>query len=132
MSNNTKEKFFIRISNFFKNIFNRNEVKQITSVTDSLSNEKSSSDFKENNFQKEKSKFIDDIKINRYEDPILLELQNQYERDEIDLNVLSDEQIDDLHELYKRQVIELKNTLDNKKTELIIVQHKMKQYSADV
>lgn len=132
MSNNTKENFFIRISNFFKNIFNRNEVKQITSVTDSLSNEKISSDFKENNFQKEKSKFIDDIKINKEEDPILLELQNQYERDEIDLNVLSDEQIDDLHELYKRQVIELKNTLDNKKTELIIVQHKMKQYSADV
>lgn len=48
---------------------------------------------------------------------------------EIDLCEMSNEQIHELNLLYKRQVSELKKKLNDKKTELSIMQQKIKSYS---
>lgn len=45
---------------------------------------------------------------------------------------MSNEQIHDLNSLYKRQVSELKNKLNDKKTELNIMQNKIKSYSENM
>ena len=45
--------------------------------------------------------------------------------------LFSNEQKHDLNSLYKRQVSELKKKLNDKKTELNIMQHKIKSYSAN-
>lgn len=46
--------------------------------------------------------------------------------------MLSDNEIDELDLLYKRQVSELKKKLNNKKTELSIIQHRLKRYSVNI
>ncbi len=81
--------------------------------------------------QDSKSNFIDEIRINKKEDPELLKLQNHYENGKITLSEMSDEQLYELDLLYKRQVSELKKKLDDKKTELSIMQHKLKSYSSN-
>ena len=45
---------------------------------------------------------------------------------------MSNEQIHDLSSLYQRQVSELKKKLNDKKTELSIMQHKIKSYSTNM
>ena len=75
---------------------------------------------------------MNEIRLYKEENPTLLKLQNQYEKSEIDLCVMSNEQIHDLSSLYRRQVSELKKKLNDKKTELSIMQHKIKSYSTNM
>lgn len=114
-----KENIFTRFINFIKRMFGKEEPKQILAKTEVITK------------QEPKSNFLDELRLYK-EDPTLLKLQNQYEKSEIDLCVMSNEQIHDLSSLYKRQVSELKKKLNDKKTELSIMQHKIKSYSTNM
>jgi len=115
-----KENIFTRFINFIKRMFGREEPKQIPAKTEAITK------------QEPKSNFLDEVRLYKEEDPTLLKLQKQYEKSEIDLCVMSNEQIHDLSSLYKRQVSELKKKLNDKKTELSIMQHKIKSYSTNM
>ena len=115
-----KENIFTRFFNFIKRIFGKEEPKQIPEKTE------------ETISQEPKPNFIDELKLYKEEDQTLLKLQNQYEKNEIDLSTMSNEQIHDLNSLYKRQVSELKKKLNDKKTELNIMQNKIKSYSENM
>ncbi len=115
-----KENIFIRFINYIKRIFVSEEPKQIPAETEVITNQKS------------KSNFFDKLSLYKEEDPTLLKLQNQYEKNEIDLCVMSNEQIHDLNSLYKRQVSELNKKLNDKKTELSVMQHRIKSYSTNM
>ena len=69
--------------------------------------------------------FFDEIRVYREEKLELIKLQNQYEKDEIDLCVMSNEEIHELNSLYKRQITDLKSKLDDKKTQLNILKNKL-------
>ena len=116
----SKENIFTRFINFIKRIFGNEEPKQIPAKTEVIAN------------QEPKSNFSDELRLYKEEDPTLLKLQNQYEKSEIDLCVMSNEQIHDLNSLYKRQVPELRKKLTDKKTELSIMQRRIKSYSANM
>jgi len=115
-----KENIFRRVINFIKRIFGNEEPKQISAKTETIKNKES------------KSNYFDELKLYKEEDLALLKLQNQYEKGEIDLSAMSDEQLSDLNALYKRQVSELKKKLNDQKTEITILQHKIKSYSANM
>ena len=114
-----KENIFIRFTNFIKRIFGNKELKQISEKTEVIKK------------QEANSNLLDELRLYSQEDSTLLKLQNQYEKGEIDLCVMSNEQIHDLNLLYKRQVSELRKELNNKKTELNIMQQKIKSYSSN-
>lgn len=56
----------------------------------------------------------------------------KYENNEIDLCVMSNEEIHELNSLYKRQVLDLKKKLDDPKTQLAIMKNRIKSYSANM
>lgn len=115
------ENIFARFINFIKKIIGKKEIKQIPSKTETTTNEK------------QKTDFLDELKLYKEEEDVnLLKLQNQYEKNEIDLSSMTDEQIHDLNLLYNRQVAELKKKLNDKKTELAIMQYKIESYSANI
>lgn len=114
-----KENIFTRFINFIKRMFGNKEPKQIPAKVEIIAK------------QEPKSNFFDELRLYKEEDPTLLKLQNQYEKSEIDLCVMSNEQIHDLNSLYKRQISELKKKLNDKKTELSVMQHRIKGYSAN-
>lgn len=115
-----KENIFTRFINFIKRMFGKEELKQIPAKTEVITK------------QEPKSNFLDEVRLYKEEDSTLLKLQKQYEKNEIDLCVMSNEQIHDLSSLYQRQVSELKKKLNDKKTELSIMQHKIKSYSTNM
>ena len=117
-----KENIFKRFISFIKRIFENEEPKQISAKS------------KETEKQESKSNFIEVLKSYKVEeeDPALLKLQDQYEKSEIDLCVMSNEQIHDLNSLYKRQVSELKEKLIKKKRELSIIQQRISNNSANM
>ena len=121
----SKENIFTRFINFIKRIFGNEELKQIPTKTGVISK----TEFGQ---QEQKSNFMDELKLYKEENPSLLKLQNQFEKNEIDLCVMSSEEIHDLNSLYKRQIFELKKKLNDKKTELSIMQNKIKSYSANM
>ena len=82
--------------------------------------------------KRRKSNFFDELTINKEEDKKLIDLQRKYENNELDLAMLSDEEIDELDLLYKRQVDDLKKKLDHKKTQLNIMKYRIKSYSPNV
>lgn len=79
-----------------------------------------------------KSNFLNDIRINKEENKELIDLQNKYENNEINLSMLSDKEIDELDSLYNRQVSDLKKKLDDRKTQLNIMKHRIKSYSVNM
>ena len=121
----SKENIFTRFVNFIKRIFGNEEPKQIPAKTEVISKP----EFVK---QEPKSNFMNELRLNKEENSSLLKLQNQFEKNEIDLRVMSNEQIHDLNSLYKRQVSELKKKLNDKKTELSIMQHRIKSYSSNM
>ena len=76
-----KENIFKKFINFIKRIFGNEEPKQISEKTEVITK------------QEPKSNFFDELKLYKEEDPTLLKLQSQYEKNEVDLCVMSDEEI---------------------------------------
>lgn len=110
-----KENFFTKFINFFRKILYKEETIEQDIIID-------------NKAADNKKSFINSIKLEHEEDPVLLNLQKEFENEEIELASLSDQEIEDLNLLYKRQIEELKKKLDNKKTELNIIKNRIKNY----
>jgi len=115
-----KESIFTRFVNFIKGIFGKKVEQEIPAPVETIEN------------KDVKSNFFDEIRINKEEDKELLDLQSKYENNEIDLCVMSNEEIHELNSLYKRQVSDLKKKLDDKKTQLAIMKNRIKSYSANM
>ncbi len=121
MGENTQEKnliekkesgFFGKIKSFFRNLF-------------CIKNNENTVIEKENNNVKENNDFKEYIKTTEDEDTKLLELQRKYRNGEIGENDLTDEQIDDLCDLYDKQIAELKKAIEIKEQK--ITNHKLKK-----
>lgn len=115
-----KESIFTRFVNFIKGIFGKKVEQEIPAPVETIEK------------KDVKSNFFDEIRINKEEDKELLDLQSKYENNEIDLCVMSNEEIHELNSLYKRQVSDLKKKLDDKKTQLAIMKNRIKSYSANM
>lgn len=115
-----KESIFTRFVNFIKGIFGKKVEQEIPAPVETIEK------------KDVKSNFFDEIRINKEENKELLDLQSKYENNEIDLCVMSNEEIHELNSLYKRQVSDLKKKLDDKKTQLAIMKNRIKSYSANM
>lgn len=111
-----KENFFTRFINFIKKIFGNDAPKQITEKSQVIEEPVS------------KTNFFDEIKIVPEENTVnskSMKLQKRFENDELDLCVMSDEEIHELNSLYKEQVSDLKTKLKAKKEQLKSLQSKV-------
>lgn len=115
-----KENIFTKFINFIENLFENNKDYESPPQLEMVKRKETSS-----------SNFSSELQLNKDDNQTLLNLQKQFENNEIDLNVMSDEEIDALNSLYKKQVSELKKILDNKQTELNIIQYRIKGYSSN-
>ncbi len=121
MSNNSlevkKENIFSKIANFFKNLFGSK--KQENLVSENV--------VKEETKERKESDFLESIRINKEEkdDPELLRIQEQLEKNEISVFSISDDALHDIKEICDRQVSNLAKELDNKKTELNYLKFKL-------
>lgn len=115
-----KESIFARFVNFIKGIFGKKIEQEIPAPVETIEK------------KEVKSNFFDEIRIYKEENKKLLDLQSKYENNEIDLCVMSNEEIHELNSLYKRQVSDLKKKLDDKKTQLAIMKKRIKSYSANM
>lgn len=112
MENNTQEKnlikknestIFYKIKRFFCDLFG------IKNKNIETSNEKINT----NEYGK-KEEFKEYIKKTEDEETQILDLQRRYRRGEIGDNDLTDEQIKSLCDLYDKQILELKKSIENK------------------
>ena len=115
-----KESIFTRFVNFIKRTFGKKADQEVFNSVDKTQNENV------------KTNFFDEIKINKEENREILDLQSKYENKEIDLSVMSNEEIHELNSLYKRQVSDLKKKLEDKKTQLAIMNNRIKSYSSNI
>lgn len=115
-----KESIFTKFINFIKGIFAKKVEQEIPTKIETIENKDVKSDF------------LNNIRIYKEENKELLDLQSKYENKEIDLAVMSDEEVHELNLLYKRQISDLKKNLEDKKTQLSIMKHKIKNYSANM
>lgn len=98
-----KKNIFRKISEFFKKIFSKKEV---------LSKEVIITNEKNNNF-------LENIKIKEDKEELrLLQLKQQYENGEIDEEEISDEDVDKLCELYKKETDELNADTERRKNHI--------------
>ena len=115
MENNTQEKDLIernestiigKIKNFFRNLFKKKEISKISEEKEVDIHEEKKQEFKEY------VKKIED------ENTQLLDLQRRYRKGEIGDNDLTEEQIDALCDLYDRQIISLKKSIEAKQQQI--------------
>ena len=115
MENNTQEKdliernestIFGKIKNFFRNLFKKKEISKI-------------SEEKEVDIHEEKKQELKEyVKKTEDEDTQLLDLQRRYRKGEIGDNDLTEEQIEALCDLYDRQIISLKKSIEAKQQQI--------------
>lgn len=115
-----KESIFTRFVNFVKRIFEKKVQQEKPTFEETLENKGA------------KSNFFGELKVNKEENKELLDLQSKYEKNEIDLCVMSNKEIHELNLLYKRQVSDLKRELNDKKRQLSIMKNKIKSYSTSM
>lgn len=115
-----KESIFTRVVGFIKRIFGKEVEQEILDQVETAEK------------KEVKSNFFNEISIYKEENEELLNLQSKYENNEIDLRVLSNEEIHELNLLYKRQISDLKEKLDDKKTQLAMMKNRIKSHSANM
>ena len=104
-----KEGFFSRMFNFIKRLFKPVEALPAPDVlTDEIT------DTENNNIDTISNEtFINELKVEpKVENPELLELQEKFESNQIELTELSDEDLSNLNDLYQRQIDDLRLKLD--------------------
>lgn len=115
MENNTQEKdliernestIFGKIKNFFRNLFKKKEISKISEEKEVDVHEEKKQEFKEY------------VKKTEDEDTQLLDLQRRYRKGEIGDNDLTEEQIEALCDLYDRQIISLKKSIEAKQQQI--------------
>lgn len=117
MKDNTQEKnliekkednnIFIRIKNFFRNIFSKKNDNLIEQSKETVTEET------DNGYS-----FKSYIKRTENEETKILDLQNRYRKGEIADDDLTQEQINSLCMLYDRQIEDLKRTIEAKKQQI--------------
>lgn len=124
MKENTQEKklmkknensILYKIKNFFMKLFNKKD-KAVEEVTS-----EQTSTYKNN------SGFKDDIKVPELDEARILEIQQRYRNGDINLNELTNEEIDKLCDLYDEQINELQKKIESKRG-MIEEYRKRKQY----
>ena len=115
-----KESVFTRFVNFIRGMFWKKIEQEVPAQLETTENNEI------------KSNFFDEIRVDREENTKLIDLQRKYENNEIDLAMLSDEEIEELDLLYKRQVADLKEKLDDRKNQLNIMKNRIKSYAENV
>lgn len=74
--------------------------------------------------------FVNEIKVKKMEaTPELLDLQSKFESNQIELKDLTDEQLDDLNDLYQMQIEELRQKINSTKSEININMSKLESAS---
>ena len=115
MENNTQEKdliernestIFGKIKNFFRNLFKKKEISKISEEKEVDIHEEKKQEFKEY------------VRKTEDENTQLLDLQRRYRKGEIGDNDLTEEQIDALCDLYDRQIISLKKSIEAKQQQI--------------
>ena len=115
MENNTQEKdliernestIFGKIKKFFRNLFKKKEISKILDEKEVGIHEEKKQEFKEY------------VKKTEDEDTQLLDLQRRYRKGEIGDNDLTEEQIEALCDLYDRQIISLKKSIEAKQQQI--------------
>ena len=124
MSNNSlevkKENIFTKIVSFFKNLFGGKKQENI--VSENIINEE-----QKNEKVNTQSDFLDYIRVNKEEkeDPELLRIQEMLEKNEISPASISDEALNEITQMYERQVSNLKKDLEDKKTKINYLKYKL-------
>ena len=109
-----KKSLFKKIRDFFKKIFSKKEV---------LQNEDSVINKDKNN------SFINNIQIKRNKEELrLLKLRKQYENGEINEEDMSNEDIDKLCEMYKKETDELNADTEKRKKHIEQMLNELKNY----
>jgi len=112
LKENTQEKqliqvnensIFFRIKNFFKNIFHKKDKNNNYTINQPYA------DYIEEK-EKQRNRFLEEIRKVEDDETRLLKLQMQYNNGKITPEELSDEQINSLRELYKKQIAKLKKS----------------------
>ena len=115
MENNTQEKdliernestIFGKIKNFFRNLFKKKEISKISEEKEVDIHEEKKQEFKEY------------VKKTEDENTQILDLERRYRKGEIGDNDLTEEQIDALCDLYDRQIISLKKSIEAKQQQI--------------
>ena len=116
MENNTQENdliernestIFGKIKNFFRNLFKKKEISKISEEKEVDIHEEKKQEFKEY------------VKKTEDENTQILDLQRRYRKGEIGDNDLTEEQIEALCDLYDRQIISLKKSIEAKQQQII-------------
>lgn len=126
-----KDNIITKMINFFRNIFYK-ERDSKTDINDVENDDKvenikeieTQENIEENVSQRE-TEFLNYIRVNKKEDPELIELQKKFENKEILMSELSDEELINLNELYQRQIDNMKRELENKKTKIGMLKFKL-------
>ena len=127
MNQNTKENSLIKVNEnsivykikqFFKNLFKtKTKINNYEISKESIDKTNNIEDTSKNDFFK-RIQTIDD------ENTLLLKLQKQYENGEVSEESLTPKQIDDLCNLYEKQIDDLKEKINNIKNQIIQYQNK--------
>lgn len=97
-----KEKIFTKIKKWFKELFGISETyEESAQVTENQRNNKME--------ETKRNSFIEEIKVESKD--TILALQRKIEEKEIEISDLTDKQLDEITELYKKQIEERKNKL---------------------
>ena len=121
-----KTSIFSKISNFIKRFFKPKQALPAPETVDDLESSAENISAEETTTSEAKKEFMAEIKAEpKEENPELLDLQQKFESNQIQLTQLSDEELLNLNNLYERQIDDLKKKLDNTKTEI-----SMASYSA--
>lgn len=123
-----KESIFTKIFKFLRNLFKRNNQednidnnKEIIGKNQEIDNNLKS----ENSSDEYDSEFLAYLRIDKREEPELLELQQKFENKEILMSDMSDIDLIRLNDLYNRQITKMKNDLENKKTKVGMLKFKL-------
>lgn len=114
-----KENVFSKVINFIKGLFKINEETPIAKpVIEKVKVEPATTNF------------MDSIKIEQ-DDPSIMKLQKQFENNEMDLCLMSNEEVHSLNSLYNKQIANLKDKLNIKKTELNLLKSRVQNLSTN-
>ena len=123
-----KESIFTKIFKFLRNLFKRNNQEDNIDNNEEIirKNQEIDNNLKSKNSSDEyDSEFLAYLRIDKREEPELLELQRKFENKEILMSDMSDIDLIRLNDLYNRQITKMKNDLENKKTKVGMLKFKL-------
>lgn len=115
-----KENIFSKLSIFFRNIFKKKETKELPQEL-VLKEKKEVQNNEDVNIKNEEN-----------EEDRLLELQTKFENNVIDIGDISDDDLELLYHLYKKQNDGLRKILEDKLNQLEIIKNRINNYKNEM